>query len=208
VAFVAQADSTTAQTLAPQPFAPRSGPEAFDGFVPFYRDSYREVVKRAMIAGATPEEAEDAASKTFLDMLQRWPVDGFPLMYARTAVVTNFIKDKTRGNRRVARRLIERGPASLHREGTEDAELSSLEGHDWVADVLSQLTPAQREVMERIARGLTNEEITADLGKSQDVVRRRLCDARGRLVQILNPDGSTAGESRPATERPPREESP
>ena len=159
-----------------------------------------------MIAGATFAQAEDAASETFVYMLRRWPVNGSPLAYARRAVVSAFLKDKTRGTSRVARRLIERGPASVRREGAEDPGLSTLEGHGWLADVLSQLTPAQREVMERIARGLTNEEIAEELGRSQDVVRRRLCDARARLVQILNLDGSVAGQPRPATEHPPLEE--
>ena len=132
-------------------------------------------------------------------------MNGVPLAYARRAVVNAFIKDKTRGTARVAQRLIECAPSSLREEGAEDTGLSILEGHDWVADVLSQLTPAQREVMERIALGFTYEEIAGDLSKSQDVVRRRLCDARARLVQILNADGSTAGQPRPA-EHPPREE--
>jgi RNA polymerase sigma factor (sigma-70 family) len=160
-----------------------------------------------MMAGATLEEAEDAASKTFTAMLQRWPVNGAPLTYARKAVVTNFIQAKTRGTTRVARRLIERGHVPSD-EGESDARLTALEGREWVTDVLSQLPPAQREVMERITDGLTYEEIADEIGRSRDVVRRRLCDARARLVGILNPDGSRTRQPRPATEHPPREESP
>ena len=196
---MSQADNAAAQAVASQQSA--SG-----GFEAFYRDSYREVVKTAMIAGATAEEAEDAASNTFLAMLKRWPVNGAPFMYARKAVVNNFIRDKTRGTGRVAQRLVKRGPSSLRAEGTEDTGLSALENRDWIADVLSELSPSQREVMERIADGLTYEEIAVDLGKSRDVVRRRLCDARARLTQILNPDGGRATQPRPATEHPPREE--
>jgi RNA polymerase sigma factor (sigma-70 family) len=200
VQLVARTDSAAAQTATTQ---------QFDGFDAFFIRSYRNVCKTVMIAGATPDEAEDAASTAFLYMLQRLqagrPVSGFPLRYARTAAVNAFIKEKTRGSSRVAQRLIARQPASLHEE---DAKLSILEGQEWVAGVLGQLTPAQREVMERIARGLTYEEIAEDLGKSKDVVRRRLCDARARLIQILNPDGSAVGQLQPATaERPPREES-
>lgn len=179
---------------------------AFDGFEAFFRGCYREVVKTAMIAGATQAEAEDAASKTFADMLHRWPVNGAPLGYARKAVVHNFIKDKTRGNARTARRLIERGHVSRRAEGTEDTGLNALEGRDWVVGVLSQLTHAQREVMTRVVDGLTTGEIAGDLGKSQEAVRSLLCDARARLVQILNPDGSTASQAVPARECPPRQE--
>jgi RNA polymerase sigma factor (sigma-70 family) len=159
-----------------------------------------------MTAGATLEEAEDAASRTYLAMLKRWPVNGAPLAYARKAVVHNFIQDKTRGTGRVAQRLIERGHASPREDGAEDTRFDALEGNEWIADVLSKLSPYQREVMARIADGLTYQEIAEDLGKSRDVVRRRLCDARARLIQILDPDGSTAGQARPAMERPPREE--
>lgn len=206
VLLVVQADSAAAQTVATQQFAPGSGRTALDGFESFFRSSYREVVRRAMIAGATFAEAEDAASETFVYMLQKWPVNRFPLRYARRAVVSNFIKNKTRGTARVSQRLIERGPSELHEEGAEDTGLNTLEGHIWVADVLSQLKPAKREVMERVADGLTIEEIAEELGKSRDVVRRRLCDARKDLRKIMHPDGSTASQPRPVAKRPPREE--
>jgi hypothetical protein len=62
VAFVSQADNAAAQTVASQQFAPCPSLAAPGEFEAFYRDSYREVVKAAMIAGATKEEAEDAAS--------------------------------------------------------------------------------------------------------------------------------------------------
>jgi RNA polymerase sigma factor (sigma-70 family) len=199
VAFVSQADQAAARAVAPRDSAP-------EGFEVFYSGSYREVVRAAMIAGATIEEAEDAASRTFTAMLRKWPVSGAPLMYARKAVVSNFIQDKTRGTSRVARRLIERGHALP--EAAEDTSLTALEGQQWIADVLSELPASQREVMERIADGLTYEQIAEDLGKSREVVRRRVCDARARLTRILNPDGSRTGHSRPAAARPPGEEMP
>jgi RNA polymerase sigma factor (sigma-70 family) len=205
VALVSQADHATAQAVASRQSVPCSSLGIPGGFGIFYRSSYKEVVKAAMIAGATIEEAEDAASRTFVAMLRKWPVDGVPLAYARKAVVSNFIQDKTRGTARVARRLIERGHAP-HQEGAEDAGFSAAESEEWIAGVLSELPPSQREVMERIAGGLTYEEIAEDLGRSREVVRRRLCDARARLVRILNPDGSRARQPPLAAERPPREE--
>jgi hypothetical protein len=51
-----------------------------------------------MIAGATPAEAEDAASAAFGYMLGRWPVDGAPLTCAQGGV-SSFIEDKTRARR-------------------------------------------------------------------------------------------------------------
>jgi DNA-directed RNA polymerase specialized sigma24 family protein len=126
-------------------------PSTPEGFEEFFSASFRELVKTAMIAGANPEEAEDASAKTLEEMLPRWPVGEYPLAYARKAVVNNFIKDKTRGDRRVAQRLIERGHVP-HQEGAEDGRLAEREDDQWVADVLSVLPQAQREVMECIAR--------------------------------------------------------
>jgi RNA polymerase sigma factor (sigma-70 family) len=157
-----------------------------------------------MVAGATLEEAEDAVSKTLTEMLRIWPVPGHPLRYARKAVVHNFIKDKTRGTARVACRLVERGHVTPH-EGAEDQRLAAREGHEWTESVLSELTGAQREVMQLVAGGLSHEEIAEAIGKSGDVVRRRLSDARARLVKILNPDGEFR-QPRRTTARSPREE--
>jgi RNA polymerase sigma factor (sigma-70 family) len=172
-----------------------SGP---GGFEEFFRASYRELVATAMIAGASQEEAEDAAAKTLAEMIPIWPVPERPLAYARRAVVHNFIKDKTRGTRRIARRLIERGHIQA-REGAPDTRLTAWEDDQWVADVLSCLPPAQREVMECIARGLHRDEIPSVLGKSNEAVRRNLCDARARLADQLHPDGEHKQPRRKAT---------
>lgn len=165
-----------------------AGPPAPEGFEDFFRDAWRELVRHAMIVGATKDEAEDAASQTLLEMLRRWPVQPHPLGYARRAVVNNYIKARTRGNQRIAQRLIERGHV-LPQEGAEDSRLTAAEDNEWAADVLSLLPPAQREVMERIARGHSRDEAPAVLGKSSEAVRRNLCDARARLRQLLHPDG-------------------
>jgi len=157
-----------------------------------------------MIAGATLEEAKDAAAKALAEMFLHWPVPGDPLAYARRAVVHNFIKDKTRGNHRVARRLVERGHV-LHQEGFEDSRLTAFEDDEWVADVLSILPPAQREVMECIAKGLDRDEIAEALCKSKEAVRRNLCDARARLAEVLHPNGEHKQPHR-TTARSAREE--
>jgi RNA polymerase sigma factor (sigma-70 family) len=162
-----------------------------EGFEDFYRASYRELVKHAMFMGADVEEAKDAAAKTLEEMLRIWPVPGYPLQYARKAVFNNFIKAKERGKlrqRRVAARLVERGHVSQC-EDAEDEGLGVEANRQWVADVLSELPPAQREVMQLIADGLTHKEIAETLNISGEAVRRRLCDARARLTQLLNPDG-------------------
>jgi DNA-directed RNA polymerase specialized sigma24 family protein len=165
-----------------------------------------------MTAGATQQEAEDAASTALADILGRWnrqhaasaspggPGDYvYPAAWARKLAVYNFIKSRVRGTRRVAGRLIERGHIPL-REGAEDPRLAEMEDEQWVAQVLSVLPPAQREVMACIARGLDRDEIPQVLGKSPEAVRRNLCDARKRLAAVLHPDGEPR-QPPPATPR-------
>ena len=171
-------------------------PPAPEGFEDFFHDAWRELIRHAMIVGATRDEAEDAASQTLLEMLRKWPVRPHPLAYARRAVVSNYIKARTRGHQRIAQRFIERGHV-LYQEGAEDTRLTASEDSEWAADVLSLLPPAQREVMERIVQGYSRDEIPAVLGKSSEAVRRNLCDARARLSQLLYPDG----EFKPARSR-------
>jgi RNA polymerase sigma factor (sigma-70 family) len=163
-------------------------------FEEFFRASFHELVKTAMFAGATREEAEDAVSATLADLFRIWPVPGYALSYARRAVVSNFIKDKSRGNQRIVRRLIERG--HVPRESCEDDRLTAWEDTEWVADVLSTLPTAQREVMACIVRGLGSQEIAGELGKSREAVRRHLVDARERLAAELR-----HGPSMPAGHR-------
>lgn len=158
------------------------------GFEAFFRTSFRDLVRTAMITGATLAEAEDAAARTLEDIFKAWTRREYSLAWARRAVVHNFIKEKTRGTSRLTRRLIERGHVSL-REGAEDGQLTELEDDEWIANVLSILPPAQRKVMECIARGLDRREIAETLGMSNDAVRRNLCDARARLAAELHPDG-------------------
>ena len=205
-----QTERAAAQAVAssPQPDPrPLPAPEAPEGFEDFYRVSYRELVKHAMYMGADLEEARDAAAETQLYMLRIWPVPGYPLRYAREAVVTNFIKAKKRGKLRQRRlpRASSSAATSQPVRAPEDERLATEGRREWVADVLSELTRAQREVMQLIADGLTNEEIAETLNISGAAVRRRLCDARGRLTQLLNPDGEFK-QPRRTTARSSREE--
>ena len=179
-------------------------PSAPDGFEEFFRESFRELVRTAMYAGAKRHEAEDATAKTLMEMLPHWDRFDQPFVYARTAVVHNFIKAKTRGTPRLARRLIERGHAP-RQEGAEDSQLTAWEDDEWVTDVLSVLPPARREVMELIVKGLDRDEIAQTLGKTKQAIRRHLCDARAHLSSELNTNGerrqNPSGEHK---QQPPR----
>jgi RNA polymerase sigma factor (sigma-70 family) len=194
---VAELDQAAAAQAAVSPMSRTRPSVAPAGFEEFFRSSFRELVRAAMYAGATAEDGQDAASKTLADMLQRWDTCGPSLAYARKATVHNFIKAKTRGINRVARRLVERGHVPGH-EGDEDRQLTAWEDEEWVAAVLSTLPPAQREVMELIVEGFDRDEIAEAVGKTREAVRRNLSDARARLSRELNQDGSLKQRS-PAT---------
>ena len=125
-----QAAAQAVQAVAPRQLDPLTIPLApSEGYVDFFRDHYPELVKAARYAGATREEAEDATSKTLDEMYWKWPIPGSPLRYARKAVINNFIKAKTRGNLRVARRLIERGHQFVSQDGLSPLAHEVQPGH-------------------------------------------------------------------------------
>jgi RNA polymerase sigma factor (sigma-70 family) len=205
---VVEPNQTEAARAVASPVPEIWPPAAPDRFEEFFQGSFRELVRTAMYAGATLQEAEDAAAKALTEMLGSWDVRERSLAYARKATVNNFIKYKTRGPGRVARRLIEQGHVPRH-EGAEDRQLTAWEDEDWVASVLSSLPLAQRQVMELIAEGLDRDEIAETLGKTREAIRRNLCDACKRLRRELNPDGESRrdplGEHR---KQPPRSMAP
>lgn len=179
-------DATPAAQTTSVPAASARPPPL--GFVEFYAH-FRYLMKVAMYMGATVPQAEDAVQKTMEEMLRQWPIQGEPLAYARKATVHNFIKEKTRGPQRVARRLAEKGHVP-RQEGAEDPGLTVWEDSQWVDQVLAGLPPAQRQVMECVVRDIDPGAIAAVLGKTKEAVRRSLCDARARLRRELNPDGT------------------
>jgi RNA polymerase sigma factor (sigma-70 family) len=185
---VPETNQSAAQAISPEI---ASLPAAPTGFEEFFRDTYRELMRAAMDAGATKPEAEDAVSKAMIEVLPKWTGMRPPLEYMRKAVVHNYIKDRVRSQARVARRMIERGWIPWC-EGVVDCRLMALEDEEWLDQWLDQvlacLTPAQREVMECIARGIARDDIPEVLGKSRATIRRHLCDARVRLRAELRPD--------------------
>jgi RNA polymerase sigma factor (sigma-70 family) len=166
------------------------------GFADFYQTNYRELIKTAMYAGATRQEAEDVVSITMENVLQRWAEIDHPRGYARRAVISNLVKEKTRGLRRVRQRQAEHGLGS--REKSEDAGLTVWEDRQWVRQVLDSLPDAQREVMALIFDGFAPSEVAALLDKTPGAVRQNLCAARQRLRVTLREEyGSEVRQLRP-----------
>jgi RNA polymerase sigma factor (sigma-70 family) len=197
-------EQAAAQAVAPPQPDPRPVVPPPLGFDDFFRAAWRPLIRTAVVYGATLQEAEDAAAEALTYMLPRWPIPDTPMAYARKAALNYFFKSRTRGDLRVAQRLIERGHVP-HHEGDEDGRLTELEDSEWVNEVLSQLSSGQREVLGHVADGLTYKEIAEIIGKSDETVRQRVCAARARLKKILTPGGEYR-QPQPEQAPAPREE--
>jgi DNA-directed RNA polymerase specialized sigma24 family protein len=78
-------------------------------FEAFFRSAYRSLVRDVIFAGGSPYEAEDAVSAAMEEVFQRWDTIENPQAYTRRAAISNLIKAKERGTRRIVNRLIQRG---------------------------------------------------------------------------------------------------
>jgi DNA-directed RNA polymerase specialized sigma24 family protein len=132
------------------------------------------------------------------EVLRRWTEINHPQAYARRAVMSNLVKDKTRGLDRVRRR--EAQVVQTAAEGGDDAGLVMWEDQEWVRELLESLPPAQRAVMALVVDGFSADEVAFLLGKSPGAVRQNLCDARVRLKAALQDERLGTGRScwRPA----------
>lgn len=170
-------------------------------YVEFFNKRYRELLKAAMYAGATRHEADEAAAVVMAEVLRRWTELNDPLAYARRAVVSTFVKEKTHNLDRVRRRQVECGAGTP--EFGDDPNLTMWEDRQWVGQMLASLPRGQRDVMAFIVDGFAPTEIAALLGRSPGAVRLSLHEARHRLKEALRQEraddqqrGRTAGSSR------------
>jgi RNA polymerase sigma factor (sigma-70 family) len=146
---------------------------------------------------ATRHDAEDATMKAIGEMLRAVEPGNRSLAYVRKAALNNVRKEQVRHGKRTSIRLDD--PACDRRtEGVTDDRLSEWEGERWCDDVLSRLSPRQREVMECVTAGLDNREIARKLGVSTDVVRRAKSDACKEMRKFIRPDGEYRQPAAPA----------
>lgn len=157
--------------------------EVLKEFSEFYRAEYRTLLQAAMYAGANRHEADEATATAMKEVLQRWGKLENPLAYARRAVISNFLKEKTRNLDRIRRRQVEKHAGTA--ESREDPGMTVWEDSEWVMQMLNSLPPGQRNVMAFIVDGFTPTEIAALLGRSPAAIRQSLHDARLRLTEAL-----------------------
>jgi RNA polymerase sigma factor (sigma-70 family) len=159
--------------------------------VAFLRDRYRELMRIAMYAGATEDQAHDAVQDALIEVAKRWRTIGDPMPYARSAVINNVRRIRRSERSRLARQNtylvqnFERPPD----------EPNVWDDRDVVEEMLSKLTPDQREIVQLLLEELSPAEVANMLGRSYDAVRSALTAMRKRL--------RAAGyEPRPRTKKP------
>ena len=155
-------------------------------FEAFYRENWHRLVRITVYLGAIQDDAEDAAEETMTEVFQRWGDIESPLAFARRAVVSHFLKEKTRGTERVRRRLVERG--GRLQEGQQDARLTPWEDRQWVTQLLRSLPPTQRDVMAFIVDEFSPTEVATLFGSNPQAIRQNLLAARRQLQRALQHD--------------------
>ena len=163
-------------------------------FEEFFRDAYQPLVRDVIFAGWNPEDAEDAVSAAMAEVLQRWDSIQNPRAYARRAAISNAIKYKERGLKRIRERLIQRG--DIPPEHDLDPGLMVWEQQEWVRLLLKSLPPAQQEVLACMVDMFTQQEIAQLLGKTEAAVRQNLHAARKRLTRYLDDTGTRRHDTR------------
>ncbi|TDB95717.1 sigma-70 family RNA polymerase sigma factor [Micromonospora fluostatini] len=153
------------------------------GFVAFYRERYRELVRVAMYFGAAEPEAYDAVAAATLEVLIRWDDINNPYQYARTAAISNFVKYRTRGGHRPRHRQAEAGRSTP--DGTDPPPNTSAEDRQDVIRLLAQLPHPQRQVMALTVDGYGSAEIANQLDQTPSRVRELRQTARQNLSELL-----------------------
>ncbi|XVV10847.1 RNA polymerase sigma factor [Actinoplanes sp. CA-131856] len=173
--------SSPVPTGTPQSGGATAEPHAWTGtFEEFFAAHYRTLLRLATYAGANLHDADEAASKTMLEVLTAWHRLDDPLAWAKKAVIRYFWKDKARNLARIRQRLIVRHGYS---PVADDTSLTSWEEWQWIKQLLLDLlTPDQCIVMELLLNGFTPAEIAERIGASPGAVRQRLAVARRPLA--------------------------
>ncbi len=179
---MAQANKGLAQSPRdPRVQQPSTSVAEYDAF---FDATYPFLLRVALAAGASVEEAEDAVDETMADLYHRWGEIAKPRSYARKAVLNAIARTKKRDGERFARTV---AGGHLTPEGSDGTAMAAWEDRQWVVQRLNALPPAQREVMACVVDDMSTAEIASALGKTEATVRKNLQWARERLkLELLN----------------------
>jgi len=157
----------------------KSASKAFEAF---FRSEYTSLLRVAIYAGASEDEAHETVQESMLEAYRKWATIENPRAWTCKAVVNNFIKVKRRNAERLARTL---AGGHLTSEIDDRASLTVWEDTQWVSQLLDQLPPAQRVIMAYIIDGWRPAEVAYLLGKTPVAIRKNLQLARRRLKAEL-----------------------
>lgn len=173
-------EQTTGQAV------PAPGPDPRAGLEAFLNDHYRYFLMAPMALGATLDDAYEAVQAAVADMIEKdtWSrLTRNPKSWVRKAVRHAYYDQQEK--RRRDRKTENRPPPSGR---YLDDSPNVWEDWQWVAQMLSTLPPAQREVFELVLAELDAKEIADLLGKTSATVRQNLAHARRRLKANLGED--------------------
>lgn len=167
--------------MAPELDADGHGPQTMGdpppGYLDFFRNRYRELMRVAMYAGATEDEAHDAVQDALLEVLKRWPAIEDSMSYACIAVI-----NRVRRIKRSELSRLSRQNTYLIQNFVRPSDVPNI----WddglgVKAMLSELSVGQREIVQLLLREFTPGEVAEILGRSYDAVRTALTAIRKRL---------------------------
>ena len=162
------------------------GPDPRADLEAFLNGHYRYFLKTLMVVGASADDAHEAVQAAVADMLEKdtWNrLTRNPKAWVRIAVRHAYYDQQKKRRRN---REIENLPppsGSYLDDGS-----NCWADWQWVAQMLSTLPPAQREVFELVLAELAPQEIADLLGKTPDTIRQNLAHARRRLKVNLGAD--------------------
>jgi RNA polymerase sigma-70 factor (ECF subfamily) len=152
----------------------------------FLNDHYRYFLMAPIALGATVDDAYEAVQAAVADMLEKdtWSrLTRNPKAWVRKAVRHAYYdQQKKRRRHREVENLPP--PSGSYLDGSPNV----WEDWQWVAQMLSTLPPAQREVFELVLAELDAKEIVDLLGKTPATIRQNLAHARRRLKANLGED--------------------
>lgn len=166
--------------------APAPGPGPRADLEAFLNDHYRYFLMAPMALGATVDDAHEAVQAAVADMLEKdtWSrLTRNPKAWVRKAVRHAYYDQQ--GKRRRNRQIESQPPPS---GSYLDGSPNVWEDWQWVAQMLSTLPSAQREVFELVLAELDTKEIADLLGKTPTTIRQNLAHARRRLKANLGQD--------------------
>jgi RNA polymerase sigma-70 factor (ECF subfamily) len=166
-------------------------------FAPLYARYFHPVYRYCFRRLGHPEAAADATAQVFtkaLAALPRYRDDAPSFRSWLFAIAHNVITDDLRARRLVAS-MTAAAEIAAGGPSPEDEVVSDETGR-MVRDLLAQLPPDQRQILELRLAGLTGPEIAAALGRSLGSVKIAQVRAFARLRTTLEPGAASAKEVR------------